>query len=139
MIYSTEIVRKRFEGYLCDLDIYHIRSNLKLHFSLNLPLETSLNITHLCPFSKGKFNLYEAENLTTPTLLYRLVLLIVFFINPMSVQCSTNWDRKGWPGSEIQMYYGSPCNSLTQSNTVQPVDEFQVTFYLHMFLLNLCL
>ena len=22
---------------------------------------------------------------------------------------STNWDRKGCPGSEIQMYYGCPC------------------------------
>ena len=34
-----------------------------------------------------------------------LVLLIVFFTNPMSVRCSTNWDRKGWPGSDrIQMY-----------------------------------
>ena len=23
---------------------------------------------------------------------------------------STNWDRKGLPGSEIQMYYGCPCH-----------------------------
>ena len=23
---------------------------------------------------------------------------------------STNWDRKGWPGSEIQMYYSFPWN-----------------------------
>ena len=23
---------------------------------------------------------------------------------------STNWDRKGLPGSEIQMYYGCPWN-----------------------------
>ena len=24
------------------------------------------------------------------------------------VRYSTNWDRKGWPGLEIQMYYGCP-------------------------------
>ena len=32
------------------------------------------------------------------------VLLIVCFINPMSVRYNRNWDRKGWPGSEIKMY-----------------------------------
>ena len=30
------------------------------------------------------------------------------FVYPMSGRYSTNWDRKGWPGSEIQMYYGCP-------------------------------
>ena len=49
----------------------------------------------LCPFSKSKFNLYEEKSLTASTLFQWLVLLIVFFINPMSVWCSTNWDRKG--------------------------------------------
>jgi len=39
-------------------------------------------------------------------LVARLVLLSVCFIYPMSGRYSTNWDRKGWPGSEIQMYYG---------------------------------
>ena len=29
------------------------------------------------------------------TLLHQLVLLIVCFMNPMSVRYSTNWDRKG--------------------------------------------
>ena len=47
-------------------------------------------------------------SLTTSTLLHRLVLLSVCFIYPMSGRYSTIWDRKGWPGSEIQMYYGSP-------------------------------
>ena len=37
--------------------------------------------------------------LTASTLLHRLVLLIACLINPMSVRYSTNWDRKGWPGS----------------------------------------
>ena len=32
----------------------------------------------------------------------------VCFICPMSRRYSTNWDRKGWPGSEIQMYYCCP-------------------------------
>ena len=30
--------------------------------------------------------------------------------NPTSGRYSTYWDRKGWPGSEIQMYYGCPCD-----------------------------
>ena len=34
--------------------------------------------------------------------------LSVYFIYPMSGRYSSNWDRKGWPGSEIQMYYGCP-------------------------------
>ena len=58
----------------------------------------------LDPDSKSKFNL----GLTTSTLLHRLVLLSVCFIYPMSGRYNTNWDRKGWPGSEIQMYYGCP-------------------------------
>ena len=36
-------------------------------------------------------------------MLHRLVLLSVCFIYPMSGRYSKNWDRKGWPGSEIQM------------------------------------
>ena len=27
----------------------------------------------------------------------------------MSGRYSTNWDRKGWPGLKIQLYYGCPC------------------------------
>ena len=57
--------------------------------------------THPCPLSKSKFN-------TASTLLHRLVLLSVCFINPIYVRYSTNWDRKGWPGSEIKMYYCYP-------------------------------
>jgi len=30
-------------------------------------------------------------------------------IYPMYGQYSTNWERNGWPGSEIQMYYGYTC------------------------------
>jgi len=29
----------------------------------------------------------------------------------MSRRYSINWDRKGWPGSEIQMYNGCPCTN----------------------------
>ena len=61
------------------------------------------------PLVKVNLHLYETLSLTASTLLHRLVLLIVCFINPMSVRYSTNWDRKGWPGSEIKMYYGWPC------------------------------
>ena len=37
-----------------------------------------MQFTHLCPFSKSKFNLYKAaQSLTALTLLHRLVLLIL--------------------------------------------------------------
>ena len=52
-------------------------------------------------------------SLTASTLLQRLVLLSDCFIYPMSGRYSTNWDQKGWPGSEIQMYYGCPVTSIT--------------------------
>ena len=35
-----------------------------------------LNRTHICPFSKSKFNLYEEKSLTESTLLHRLFLSI---------------------------------------------------------------
>ena len=43
-------------------------------------------------------------------------LLVVCFINPMSARYSTNWDRKGWPGSEIKMYYGCLWYCLMKHN-----------------------
>ena len=61
--------------------------------------------TYLWPFSKSKLNLKsDRVNLVAPA----LVLLSVCFIYPMSGQNSTNWNQKGWPGSEIQKYYGCP-------------------------------
>ena len=61
--------------------------------------------TQICPFGKSKFSLYEAwkpdrVNLVAPS-------------SPVHrVRYSTNWYRKGWPGSEIQMYYGCPWQSF---------------------------
>ena len=63
--------------------------------------------THLCPLSKS-IKIQPFWSLTASTLLHWLVLLIVFFFDQMSMRCSTNWDRKGWPGLEIQIYYGCP-------------------------------
>ena len=64
--------------------------------------------THPWLFSKSKLNpKSDRVNLVAP-----LVLLNVWIIYPMSRRYSTNWVRKGWPGSEIQMYYGCPCGSL---------------------------
>ena len=57
--------------------------------------------THLWLFSKIEFNLKSDP-------VNRLVLLSVCFIYPISWRYSINWDRKGLPGSEIQMYYGLP-------------------------------
>ena len=56
-------------------------------------------------FSKCKFYL-KSDHVN---LLHRLALLSVCFIYPMSGRYSTIRDQKGWPGSEIQMYYGCPC------------------------------
>ena len=77
-----------------------IFSNVKKYVFLNGSNVSFLNELDLNPFSKSNFNLYEASSLTVSTLLHRLVL---------SLELGTNWDRKGWPGSEIQMYYSSPC------------------------------
>jgi len=56
-------------------------------------LQLKVKITHLCHFSKRKFN-----------------LLSVCYIYPLFWRYSTYWDRKGWPGSEIKMYHGCPWN-----------------------------
>ena len=62
------------------------------------------HLTLLSPFSK--FNLkFDRVNLVAPAF-----LLSVCFIYPMCGRYSTNWDRKDWPGSEIQMYYGCQWN-----------------------------
>ena len=45
-------------------------------------------------------------SLTALTLLHWLARLSFCYIYPMSGRYSTNWDRKGWPCSEIKMYYG---------------------------------
>ena len=56
--------------------------------------------THICPFSKVnsayvKHKIWPRQ--PSPA-------------NPVNkASYSTNWDRNGWPGSEIQMYYGCPC------------------------------
>ena len=63
------------------------------------------SLKHLRPFSKIKFNLKsDRVNLVAPASLVERLL-----IYPMSGRYSTNWDQKGWPGSEIQLYYGCPC------------------------------
>ena len=72
--------------------------------------------THLCPFSKSKSAPIcsiksDRVNLVAPA----SQLLIVCFINPMFVRYSTNWDRKGWPGSEIKMYHGCLWESFIKS------------------------
>ena len=69
---------------------YFIQSSLRSH---------PLWVTHANPFGKSKFN-HEAKSLTASTLLHQ---------SPVHrARYSTNWDRKGWPGSQILMYYGCP-------------------------------
>ena len=57
---------------------------------------------HASPDPSVKVN--STKSLTSSTLLHRLVLLSVCFIYPMSGRYSTIWNRKGWPGSDIQMF-----------------------------------
>ena len=35
------------------------------------------------------------------------------FMYPIAGRYGTNWDRKSWPGPEIQMYYGCPWLSMS--------------------------
>jgi len=58
------------------------------------------------------------------TLLHRIDLLIVCFINPMSVRYSTNWDQKGWPGSECTT---AACDSLSLKASFQETSYAKMT------------
>ena len=49
---------------------------------------------------------------------------------------STNWDRKGWPGSEIQMYHGCPWHYI---NLITTISFEQYIVYLKYFKLNILL
>ena len=61
--------------------------------------------THLWPFRKSKFNLMsDRVNLVAPASPIECLPYL-----PKIGRYSTNWNRKGWPGFEIQMYYGWPC------------------------------
>ena len=53
-------------------------------------------------------NRFVWSRLIASTFLHRLGLLSVCFIFPMSGRKCFNWDRKGWPSPEIQMYYSCP-------------------------------
>ena len=57
---------------------------------------------HPWPSSKSKF-IQKSDRVNLVPTASR-----VCFIYPMSGRYSTKWDRKGWPDSEIQMYYGCP-------------------------------
>ena len=50
--------------------------SLKIKYTIAEVSIVMLLSTPLCPFSKSKFNLYEALSLTMSTLLHRLVLSI---------------------------------------------------------------
>ena len=68
------------------LNLIHIAQLLPL-FIFKLKIN-SLHITHLCHFSKSKFNLKsDRVNLVAPA--------SFCFIYPKSGRYSTNWDRKG--------------------------------------------
>ena len=56
---------------------------------------------------------------------YREKKILYNWTRPLSpvhrARYSTNWERKGWPGSDIQMYYGYPwCIKSNRVNLVAP-------------------
>ena len=58
-----------------------------------------VTLTHFWPSRKRKFNLKsDRVNLVAPVSPIECLLYL-----------PNDWDRKGWPGSEIQMYYGCSC------------------------------
>ena len=75
---------------------------------------------------KGLKKFIPRDSLNSP-LIYSI--LYVWSIKPdrvnlvaaassVCVRYNTNWDRKGWPGSEIQMYYGCPWIQHDKDNFV---------------------
>ena len=91
------------DEFQCTENVFFRINNGQLKSSYDVTLSISyLQLTpQIWPFSKSKFNLKsDRVNLVAPA------STSVCFIYPMSGRYSTNWDRKGWPGSEIQMYYG---------------------------------
>ena len=65
-------------------------------FSLIFFMETWMLMTLDTPHGPNTKFLKKCLKNAGKTLLHQQVLLIVCFINPMSVRYSTNWDRKGW-------------------------------------------
>ena len=63
----------------------------------------------------------------------RLVLLSVWFIYPMSGRCSTNWDRQGWHGSEIQTYNGCRWKKRDFLNLIFSLTFLKLTFCIPYF------
>ena len=91
-----------------------------------LHLLHSSTLTQLWPFSKSKFNLKSGRvNLVSPASPFECLLYLP--TRPTSGRYSTKWERKGWPGSEIQMYYDCPC----------PVPHYWYKRFLYSFLSSL--
>ena len=87
-----------------------IKIRVIYHFFLKFLCAAHKNIKMtLARTSNPLVKVNSTWSLTASTLLHPLVILSVCFIYTMSGCYSTNWDRKGWLGSEIQMYYGCPC------------------------------
>ena len=84
---------------------------------------------HLWPFSKSKFNLKSDRviRVAPASPIEGLPYL------PMSGRNSTNWDWKGWPGSEIQMYYSCPWMGSEHCfpYRIFPEDMFQTVHISH--------
>ena len=108
VIISVKLYRKKI---LFVLDIFKIMMYWKLEFTgrngtknKNFIVKSSLflHVTHLCHYSKSNIQPIwsiksDRVNLAAPA-------------SPVHrARYSTNCDRKGWPGLEIQMYNGCPC------------------------------
>ena len=85
------------------------------------------------PLSKSKFNPKSRQPCCTG---------FSYRVSALFTQYSTNRDRKGWPGSEIQMYCGCPCICLIKTNekwVIQVLDsKIIVNFSVKKQLLYFC-
>ena len=106
---------------------YSRRNKCSCKLDTRCPTKHDTWCTHRWLFSKSKFNLKsDRVNLVTPASPIECLLLF-------PGRYSTNWDRKGWPGSEIQMYYGCPWGNsfecLLPYYTVLDVLDFLLKFF----------
>ena len=101
--------------------------------NLDLLMFRCVRSTLLWPLSKSKFNLMsDCVNLIAPG---SPIACLPYLPNVWGH--STHWDRKGWPGSEIQMYYGSPWIIDSISSSYSTVFWFSLNFLdMSSFFLN---
>jgi len=97
-----------------EIKTFLIKIQRAYYFKLKFKREIRKILLHFCmractsSTSDPSVKVNLTWSLTASTLLHQLFLLSVCFIYLMLGRYSTNWDRKCWPSSEIQMCFGCP-------------------------------